>query len=119
MCPTLPDLQNGRNIPIQGSRNSAYRFKCNRGFKRFGESRTHCNGGRWSYKDMPSCAKATCDETGMLDIPYGEGRAMMGGAVYKYRCELGVEMEGSNTLVCNGDTWNGTVPDCNVQPDEP
>ena len=29
-------------------------------------------------------AEASCDETGMLDIPYGEGRAMMGGAVYKY-----------------------------------
>ena len=27
--------------------------------------------------------EATCDETGMLDIPYGEGRSMMGGAVYK------------------------------------
>ena len=85
---------------MQGSRGSAYRFKCNRGFKRFGELRTHCAGDRWSHTHMPSCAsrskktredtnsifilsEATCDETGMLDIPYGEGRAMMGGAVYK------------------------------------
>ena len=22
-------------------------------------------------------------------------------------------MEGSNTLVCDGDKWNGTVPHCN------
>ena len=57
--------------------------------------------------------EASCDETGMLDIPYGEGRAMMGGAVYKYRCNHGVEMEGSNTLVCDGERWNGTVPHCN------
>jgi len=118
-CPSLPELANGRNVPMQGSRGSAYRFKCNRGFKRFGELRTHCVGDRWSHTHMPSCAKATCDETGMLDIPYGEGRAMMGGAVYKYRCYNGVEMEGSNTLVCDGDKWNGTVPHCNVKPDEP
>ena len=25
-------------------------------------------------------------------------------------------MEGSNTLVCTGDTWNGTVPHCNGKP---
>ena len=57
--------------------------------------------------------EATCDETGMLDIPYGEGRSLLRGAVYKYRCNTGVEMEGSNTLVCDGDSWNGTVPHCN------
>jgi len=44
---------------------------------------------------------------------------MMGGAVYKYRCNQGVEMEGSNTLVCDGEKWNGTLPDCNVGPSEP
>jgi len=118
-CPSIPQLENGRNVPIQGSRGSAYRFKCNRGFKRFGERRTHCKENQWSHIHMPSCAKATCDETGMLDIPYGEGRAMMGGAVYKYRCNHGVEMDGSNTLVCDGEKWNGTVPDCNVEPNEP
>merc|ERR1711892_182826 len=118
-CPSLPEIQNGRNIPIQRSRGSAYRFKCNRGFKRFGEPRTHCIGDRWSHTYMPNCAKATCDVTGMLDIPYGEGRAMMGGAVYKYRCNTGTQMEGSNTLVCDGEKWNGTLPDCNVGPSEP
>merc|ERR1711892_1050447 len=118
-CPSLPSLNNGRNVPIQNSRGSAYRFKCNRGFKRFGELRTHCEGNGWSHASMPICAKASCDENGMLDIPYGEGRALLRGAVYKYRCNHGVEMEGSNTLVCDGERWNGTVPDCNVLLDEP
>merc|ERR1711892_602252 len=117
-CPSLPSLLNGRNVPMQGSRNSAFRFKCNRGFKRFGEQRTHCEGNGWSHTHMPICAKASCDKTGMLDIPYGEGRALLRGAVYKYRCNHEVEMEGSNTLVCDGERWNGTVPDCNVLPDE-
>merc|ERR1711970_1089688 len=118
-CPSLPELQNGRKIPFQGSRGSAFRFRCNKGFKRFGDSRTHCIGDHWSHSSMPICTKATCDETGLLDIPYGEGRSMMGGAVYKYRCNTGVEMEGSDTLVCDGDNWNGTVPHCNVAPDQP
>jgi len=118
-CPTLPNLKNGRNVPIQGSRGSAYRFKCNRGFKRFGELRTHCIGHEWSHENIPICAKASCDQTGMLDIPYGEGRALLRGAVYKYRCNQGVEMEGSDILVCDGERWNGTVPHCNVKPSDP
>jgi len=118
-CPTLPTLKNGRNVPIQGSRGSAYRFKCNRGFKRFGELRTHCIGHEWSHENMPTCAKASCDQTGMLDIPYGEGRALLKGAVYKYRCNIGSEMEGSDILVCDGERWNGSVPHCNVKPTDP
>ena len=26
----------------------------------------------------------TCDQTGMLDVPYGQGKSLMHGAVYKY-----------------------------------
>ena len=28
-------------------------------------------------------------------------------------------MEGSNTVVCTEETWNGSVPHCNVAPNEP
>ena len=55
-CPTLPEIQNGRSVHVQRSRGSAYRFKCNRGFKRFGEARTHCIGDNWSHAYMPTCA---------------------------------------------------------------
>jgi len=118
ICEALPKLKNGRNVPIQGSRGSAYRFKCNRGFKRFGERRTHCSGSKWSHEHLPTCTKATCDWI-PLEVPYGEGRAMLGGAVHRYRCNNGVEMEGSDTLVCDGERWNGTVPHCNVAPTKP
>merc|ERR1719320_740686 len=117
-CEALPKLKNGRNVPIQGSRGSAYRFKCNRGFKRFGERRTHCSGSKWSHEHLPTCTKATCDWI-PLEVPYGEGRAMLGGAVHRYKCNNGVEMEGSDTLVCDGERWNGSVPHCNVKPTDP
>ena len=48
----------------------------------------------------------------MLELPYGEGRALMGGAVYRYRCTAG-EMEGSDTVVCTGAQWNTSRPHCN------
>jgi hypothetical protein len=76
-----------------------------------------------------------CDAAGVLDIPYGEGRAMLGGRVYRslfslklfhnhdgwcrYRCNVGVEMKGHDTIYCDGEYWNGTVPACLVAPGTP
>ena len=71
----------------------------------------------------------------MLDIPYGEALSMLGGALYRcttntniintvmiltnntnsiitltrYRCNEGVPMSGSESLYCDGNTWNGSV----------
>jgi len=118
-CSELPSIKSGRTIPIQSSKYIAYRFKCNTGFKRFGESRTECIRSRWSHKEMPFCTKPTSDQLWMLDIPNGEGRALMGGAVYKYRCNPGLDMTRGNTVICEDGNWNGTVPHCNVKPEEP
>ena len=61
----------------------------------------------------------TCDQMGMLDVPYGEGKSLMKGAVYKYRCNPGASMEGHDTVACTGLEWNGSVPHCNVVPSQP
>merc|ERR1711892_151767 len=113
-CPTLPLVENGRNIPIRGSRQSAVRFSCYRGFRLVGEKISHCMGERWSVGRLPVCARATCEEEGMEDIPFGEARRQEEGAVYRYQCEEGVPMEGSCMLY-----WNGTVPSCLVSPSTP
>jgi len=81
---------------------------------------THCKGERWSHgENWPICTKNTCDTSKMLDIPYGQGKALMHGAVYKYRCNPGTQMEGRDTVACTGRLWNGTVPACNVEPNKP
>merc|ERR1711892_426037 len=118
-CPALPLVENGRNIPIRGSRQSAVRFSCYRGFRLVGERISHCMGERWSVEELPVCARATCEEEGMEDIPFGEARREEDGAVYRYRCEEGVPMEGSSLLYCDGRKWNGTVPSCLVPPSTP
>ena len=55
----------------------------------------------------------------MLDVPYGQGKSLMHGAVYKYRCNPGAEMEGEDTVACTGKEWNGSVPSCNLSPSQP
>jgi len=119
-CPKLSHLHHGRNIKVRNSGGSAYHFRCNNGYKRYGVKNTHCDGHNWSHGDnMPICTRNTCDQTGMLDIPYGQGKALMHGAVYKYRCNPGTEMEGRDTVACTGRFWNGSMPTCNVEPSPP
>ena len=60
-CPKIPHLHNGRNIMVANSGGSAYHFKCNRGFKRYGVRNTHCKGERWSHgENWPICT-SKCD----------------------------------------------------------
>ena len=39
--------------------------------------------------------------------------------MFRYRCHLGLEMEGHDTLYCDGRHWNGTVPTCLKVPEPP
>jgi hypothetical protein len=52
-------------------------------------------------------------------VPYGEARPLLGGAVYKYRCNSGLEMDGPDTVFCEGENWNSSVPTCLVVPGPP
>ena len=61
---------------------------------------------------IDSLSEAGCDETGLDEIPYGEWEKLNRGAIYKYRCEEGAEISGSETIFCDGRSWNDTVPKC-------
>lgn len=117
-CDELPDIANGHKIAIRGFRGSVYRFKCNYGFRRYGAKNIHCTGSSWNT-GLPVCTKATCDETEMVDIPFGQSHALMNGAVYKYRCDEEAKMFGNNMVYCNGNNWNGTIPTCLAAPKPP
>jgi len=81
---------------------------------------THCNGDSWSHgSNMPICTKNTCDKSAMLEVPYGQGKSLMHGAVFKYRCNPGAQMEGGDTVACTGLEWTGSVPQCNLMPSQP
>ena len=72
-----------------------------------------------SLTGFVSLLENTCDKTAMLDVPYGQGKSLMHGAVFKYRCNPGAEMEGGDTVACTGQEWTGSVPQCNVLPSQP
>jgi hypothetical protein len=45
-------------------------------------------------------------------LPYGEAKKMLHGAVYKFRCDPGATLHGSETIYCDGHSWNDTAPKC-------
>ena len=52
----LPEIRHGRHIPVRGYRGSVVRYKCDRGFRIFGQSVYHCQGTAWSANRPPICA---------------------------------------------------------------
>lgn len=118
-CPSIDIPTNGRAIPVRGSRGSAFRFGCNRDFHLLGEKVSYCVDDTWSHDKLPVCARNTCDQSSMHDIPYGEALSMLGGALYRYRCNEGLAMHGSSSLYCDGESWNSTKPTCLLAPAAP
>ena len=54
-CLELEQIENGRNVPLVGSRGSAFKFRCRKGYKLYGEKNTHCIGDHWSHERLPVC----------------------------------------------------------------
>lgn len=110
----LPDVENGRKVPYQTNtyRGAVYKYSCRRGFKRYGNSLIHCNGDSWVMDTFPLCSKPGCDENLVKDIRYGQSKRKAHGGVYKFRCDEGTVLKGSDVLICDGRKWNGSVPSC-------
>ena len=53
-----------------------------------------------------------CDESIMKSVTNGESARMMRGRVYEFKCKEGTIMQGSPVVYCDGNTWNGTKPEC-------
>ena len=51
----LPRLARGRVVGVSGSRGSAHRYTCTRGFTRLGPELVYCRAGSWSVDTPPLC----------------------------------------------------------------
>ncbi|TRY76341.1 hypothetical protein TCAL_08352 [Tigriopus californicus] len=115
----LPEVPNGRKHILRRFRGSVVRYRCLGGFQIYGQSRVHCLGSEWSQTLAPICARRGCDQTQFKEIPHGETKSQMKGAVYLFRCEPGAMLVGSPTLFCDGRHWNDTLPECVIAPEPP
>jgi len=117
----LPAFVNGRRLRVKGTRNSVFKYKCNRGYRLLGPKNVYCTVDGWKMDELPVCARPGCDESSLLGggIPHGHQRSMFQGAVVKFYCESGAMMSGNSAVYCDGYSWNGTKPECLVPPTPP
>ena len=52
----LPTFDNGRRLRVKGTRNSVFKYKCNRGYRLFGPKNVYCTKNGWKLDELPVCA---------------------------------------------------------------
>ena len=52
----LPNFVNGRRLRVKGTRDSVFKYKCNRGFRLFGPKNVYCTKNGWKMDEIPVCA---------------------------------------------------------------
>jgi len=117
----LPTFDNGRRLRVKGTRNSVFKYKCNRGYRLLGPKNVYCTVEGWKSDELPVCARPGCDESSLLGggTPHGHHRSLLQGAVVRFYCESGAMMSGNSAVYCDGYSWNGTKPECLVPPTPP
>merc|ERR1719347_1415039 len=91
-----------------------FKYKCNKGYRLVGSSTAYCTPTGWSVGEAPICARPGCDRRELLGngMDYGHSKSMYGGAVYRFSCSSESVMRGNPVVVCDGESWNGTKPEC-------
>jgi len=91
-----------------------FKYKCNKGYRLVGSSTAYCTPTGWSVGEAPICARPGCDRRELLGngMEYGHSKSMYGGAVFRFSCSSESVMIGNPVVVCDGERWNGTKPEC-------
>ena len=58
----LPSLVNGRRLRVKGTRNSVFKYKCNRGYRLLGPKNVFCTKDGWMMEELPVCASKESGE---------------------------------------------------------
>jgi hypothetical protein len=56
--------------------------------------------------------EAGCDESGRGEVARGRSRRLVRGSVYRYQCEEGAVLRGSELAFCDGERWSSDPPTC-------
>ncbi|XP_061186490.1 MAM and LDL-receptor class A domain-containing protein 1-like [Saccostrea echinata] len=108
---TRPTLKNGHVQEI--FRGRLFKFRCEKGFKRYGRKRALCN--EYSYVRTPVCAAAgeKCRNISVdRDLLVPKKR---NGGLLKFSCSSGLLLHGNRFIYCDGSSWSSKPPICIVQ----
>ncbi|XP_068726391.1 sushi, von Willebrand factor type A, EGF and pentraxin domain-containing protein 1-like [Montipora capricornis] len=95
------------------SHNEIVVFFCDDDYELEGDSQIICKDGSWSGSS-PSCI-AACPSLGELTHGRRWGDDFKDGETVTFGCNKGYDLFGTETIQCNGGSWNGSIPECKGQ----
>lgn len=99
------------------SRGRILKFYCSQNYDLFGKRYTTCIRGSWNYP-FPVCVTSVGCTT-LVPPVHGILVERANGAIATYECDPGYSLTGSSTIYCDGESWNDTIPTCEVSTDNP
>ena len=106
--PVLPPFGQSYQLELGGR---MVQYTCVNGWAIYGEAKAFCKLGVWDPPQAPSCIRAGCEDvTASEDVT---AVYEMDRAAVRFEClRDGYVLDGSPSLTCDGQFWNGTVPTC-------
>jgi len=114
----LPSVKHARLVMRKEFRGAVWRYKCKKGFKRYGEGKVYCDGSSWNTFKTPICARPGCPIDQVSELRYGQVKSI-DDAVYRYTCDDESKLVGSTLIWCDGFQWNDTIPQCHREASAP
>uniref|UniRef100_A0A803Y4S6 Complement factor H n=1 Tax=Meleagris gallopavo TaxID=9103 RepID=A0A803Y4S6_MELGA len=123
-CPPPPQLPNANKIPVGRNykNGSKIAFSCLEGFHLIGANEITCINGKW--QSPPYCVEKPCSPPQLIENADDfrlvnqnlkmekEGKTVyLAGAVVKFICHSGFELEGPSEINCSMGNWSSS-PTC-------
>ncbi|KAL3842812.1 hypothetical protein ACJMK2_020796 [Sinanodonta woodiana] len=84
-------------------------FGCDQGFILYGSRSAQCLDDEWSQQP-PHCITKGCPNVESADAMHVE--AKYEGSQLSFSCVAGFELEGNDSIYCNGSHWSAPIPKC-------
>ncbi|XP_060561266.1 sushi, von Willebrand factor type A, EGF and pentraxin domain-containing protein 1-like [Ruditapes philippinarum] len=117
-CGALQNPTNGKVNTDNGTKyQSVAIYSCDTGYTLIGDNITSCKpSGNWSFHSL----NCTINDCGPRTQPVNGSVHVSNGTTYQslmtFECDIGFEMNGTNTSVCLANsTWSHVVPKCIIK----
>ncbi|XP_067945466.1 complement factor H-like [Watersipora subatra] len=107
-CDVAPQVENGNVLLATGTE---AKYTCISGYKMTGESVIECQSNQ-EWSTLPQCHKVNCGPPPVVDNSKRQVSGQSYNDTVRYECDVGYEMTGDDTVLCQETGYWTVHPDC-------